>query len=727
MSGTTTKVISQLMQDPAFAAASLEKNWFTYLLQHRDGKKPLKIPQIDGSNASYKDAGTMTLTEALEAGDDGYAPRVGYVPRAGSALVGIDFDNCVEDRDVVEPSVADLVDSGGLYSEISPSGKGIRMLLPRNLGEDHWSKEVDDIGFFGADNKWFTVTFDSYWADPEFGDSEAVRKAVAHLKVDHKSQSSESAALRGAGKAEQPRWWLTMPYEWQERALIDALSALDPRESNERDRWIDISMSLHSTGYDWVKGIWEMWSQAIAEDVGATNYDRDANDDTWNSFTRKPNGRTLGSLFYEAREAGWDQDDLKQQYNDHINPPISLDGFTTYSQDGHRAPPAPWLIPNFLRERGSAGFVGASGVGKTTISAAWVSGMLAGDTAAVGLPQIDRPLNVAWINGEEEASDLMEHVDAARVEFGLNFTGKLICMGEEAIGATPHGLSLVVKKLNPDLRIVELGLNTPLIDYIVDAMGDNEIDVVIFDPVTEFNDGNENDRGDAKMLANAFKQIAQRTGAATVYWAHTGKMPEGKRPDWYKNDKESQRGSSQNIGALKTMGTVAPIIPDGLKSGEALQYVAQSKSGDHKDVKNLVLMKVLKIKKCPTMISCAYEIRPSKMDSDVPIAAFTDAKGAAIEAQRAVSNSEDLVTMMLTKNLIERLGEGIHNRPAVNDAMANVSGWTKDLRPNKGLGMQTLARWKDAVEMQHDDRGYVVKASVPDVKSSAFSIVIKAR
>lgn len=696
-------VIEGLLQDPVFKAASAETNWFPFALRHRDGKKPLKVPtNADDDNLDMKVAACMTLSGALEGGGDG----VGYLPRSGSALVGIDLD------DVSIDDVEDLID--GSYAEVSPSGNGVRCLLPRSEG-DYWSSEKDSVGFFGASNKWFTVTFDAAFDGPwSITDSFKLRSHTSHLAKP--VATAESLVLREATrslKADVPGWFAKLTTDQQSGSVMTALASLGQDAVDDRESWLHQTLSLHhlaSHGYSWAKDVWRDWSAC------SPHFDEEENEATWDSIN--PDGsRRIASLFHEARETG-----------DWVKPePARLSGGSLFSDlSAEDEDTKPWLIQDFMRVEGSAAIIGQSGVGKTTLTALWAAAFIAGRAEVAGFDAIERPLNVAWMNAEEEAADLRQHVREALIENGMESRATLLTMGEEVLDRYEEGLSLVVKKRDADLGTVDLEVNMDLVHELVEELKAANIDMLIADPITEFNDGNENDRSDAKKLNRAFKLIAQQAGVAVLYWAHTGKPPEGKRPDWHANDQFSQRGSSQNIGAVKTAGTLTPVMPAG-KAEAALRYYAQARDHDkYPNVPNIVRMKLLKVKKCPARLEMFYDLRPSTRDRDIPVAHVVEesiAMGMTADAQDETSRIRATV---IGSVLVSKLGVGAHSRGYVNDVLAGVEivpglVWAASARADVAKWSDVLSLFKDGVLVD----GKVV-TSVFSSDTAGYEIIVSA-
>lgn len=84
------------------------------------------------------------------------------------------------------------------------------------------------------------------------------------------------------------------------RQLDDARLALKVLDAEDYQQWIEAGMALHATGlgssaYD----IWVEWSQR------STKFDAQQQAERWNSFTVKPGGVSIATLFARAQRVGW--------------------------------------------------------------------------------------------------------------------------------------------------------------------------------------------------------------------------------------------------------------------------------------------------------------------------------------------------------------------------------------------------------------------------------------
>lgn len=395
-------------------------------------------------------------------------------------------------------------------------------------------------------------------------------------------------------------------------------------------------------------------------------------------------------------------------------------------------PLTPWLIEGTIRVGGTLGVVGMSQIGKTTLSAGWIAGMLAGKTDFYGLKGVERPLNVAWANAEESSADMLAHVTAAQAEHALPEVGSLLILGEEALDHGSAGLDVITERPNPETGRLEVVRNEDLIDTFISDLTGSNIDVLVIDPVTEFNGGDENSRFHARMLNRAFKEIAQATGVAIIYWSHTGKPPEGKRPDWYIHDMYAQRGSSQNVGSVQGMATLAPLLPqvryeekDGKpvrKAVNATEAWALWRAGKNGSRDNLITFTTVKMKRYKALPSYAYRIRTSKHDPDIPVVEYLDPGVADALISAAADAAASTEQSALTEVVVRALGEGRHSRTAVN--AAQIEGLPKNMRASRPTTQRILRHWVPQRTQVVDGVTYAIYA-VFDGESDGFALDIR--
>ena len=134
------------------------KQWLCWRTEERDGK-PTKVPYspLTGERASTTDPGTWgSYQEALSAHRARGYHGVGLVFTAEDDLCGVDLDKCLDpETGEIESWAQEIIEELHSYTEISPSGTGVHVLVRAELPEG-WNRK----GQFEAYDRgrYFTVT-----------------------------------------------------------------------------------------------------------------------------------------------------------------------------------------------------------------------------------------------------------------------------------------------------------------------------------------------------------------------------------------------------------------------------------------------------------------------------------------------------------------------------------------------------------------------------------------
>ena len=126
--------------------------WVTwkYAPPHTAGGKPRKLPcdPKTGDPASVTDKSTWSTFEAAQAAyERGGFAGVGIVLTVDLGIVGIDIDHVVDPATgTVLAEARQLVEELDSYSEVSPSGTGLRIFAKGNLLPKAWRKQEDAFG-----------------------------------------------------------------------------------------------------------------------------------------------------------------------------------------------------------------------------------------------------------------------------------------------------------------------------------------------------------------------------------------------------------------------------------------------------------------------------------------------------------------------------------------------------------------------------------------------------
>lgn len=135
--------------------------WVVWKLMHRDGQaKATKVPynpRKENSKASTTNPDTWsTFQDAVSACRSGPFDGIGFVFSTDDPYVGIDLDGCRDpETGVVQSWARDIIDLLQSYTEISPSGSGVHILVEGGLPPER--RRRGHIEMYSED-RFFTVT-----------------------------------------------------------------------------------------------------------------------------------------------------------------------------------------------------------------------------------------------------------------------------------------------------------------------------------------------------------------------------------------------------------------------------------------------------------------------------------------------------------------------------------------------------------------------------------------
>ena len=154
--------------------------WIVWKAKPNDEGKIGKVPYSPrtGKRVDATDpASGCSFEEISKAYRTGKYAGVGIVMGVIQNLVGIDLDNCVSADGVIETWAQEIVDSLATYTEISPSGKRLRLFGYGNLPPGRRRKGAIEMY---EEKRFLTVTGDVY-VDPIFEEPYLIRKVQGGL------------------------------------------------------------------------------------------------------------------------------------------------------------------------------------------------------------------------------------------------------------------------------------------------------------------------------------------------------------------------------------------------------------------------------------------------------------------------------------------------------------------------------------------------------------------
>ncbi|MFO0836114.1 MAG: phage/plasmid primase, P4 family [Phycisphaerales bacterium] len=138
--------------------------WVVWRFEQRDGKRT-KVPYAaaTGSRASATEPSTWSSFEnACAAAEQSHYEGIGFVFTADDPFTGVDLDGCIDDAGVVAPAAQQIIDALNSYTEVSPSGRGVKIFIAGRKPDGVGCKSKAIAGFKETEiydcNRFFTVT-----------------------------------------------------------------------------------------------------------------------------------------------------------------------------------------------------------------------------------------------------------------------------------------------------------------------------------------------------------------------------------------------------------------------------------------------------------------------------------------------------------------------------------------------------------------------------------------
>jgi putative DNA primase/helicase len=132
-------------------------NWIVWRWEQRDGKWTKPPYQINNKPAHSDKPNTWTdfqmAFEAFHSHDmwDG----IGFMIAKGGGYTGFDWDDCLTEDGVIAPDTHEILKTINSYTEISPSGRGLKTLIRGKLPKTgHHNKTIGVFDF----NRYFCIT-----------------------------------------------------------------------------------------------------------------------------------------------------------------------------------------------------------------------------------------------------------------------------------------------------------------------------------------------------------------------------------------------------------------------------------------------------------------------------------------------------------------------------------------------------------------------------------------
>lgn len=258
------------------------------------GWKIIQRPKSDGELVNVKlpinpntgKAASSTAPETWATAAQAWASKkryrlagIGYVFTLSAGVVGVDLDHCFEDGQI-RPYALEIVTALNSYTEYSPSGNGLHILvcgtIPHSITNKEQGIEIYNQG------RYFTVTGKQYQSTGYIADRQEALQAVW---------------LWGGGDFNEPPPLPDVQSPRQDVTPDEVRTMLNciPPNGDYQTHWLTVLMAVHSQ-FPNEQGIelCEQWSPGYKGEIRHK----------FNSFKRD-SGVTIATLIHKAKEYGY--------------------------------------------------------------------------------------------------------------------------------------------------------------------------------------------------------------------------------------------------------------------------------------------------------------------------------------------------------------------------------------------------------------------------------------
>jgi hypothetical protein len=236
--------------------------------------------------------------------------------------------------------------------------------------------------------------------------------------------------------------------------------------------------------------------------------------------------------------------------------------------DFAKIPSRQWIVPELLARGFVSGLISPGGVGKTQWGASLSIALPTGRGDICGF-QVKAPAKVWVWNQEDDKDELNRRLAAAMQKFGVkakDLAGKL-CVNSGV------DKPLLLAKRKADRTLVEAAE----VEFVIQFIKDNQIDVFIIDPLVEFHEGEENDNVQMRKIMATARRIAVEGNCAVLVVAHTKKPPQA-AAESYAGDVDALRGAGAQGNVMRIAYTLFGMSKKeakrwGVREDEAHLYV----------------------------------------------------------------------------------------------------------------------------------------------------------
>lgn len=546
--------------------------WSWVLVNNRWTKPPF---QPNGSHAKSQGADTWcTYAEAIDAMKAGRGDGIGIMLFGmKQAEIIFDIDHC---RDAatgkIDAWAQEIIDEASSYTEVTPSGTGVRVLGHGDIGRVH--KRFNNVGgvdgglevYTAGEARYITVTgmqVPGCW--PVVSNIAVIAQRLVDNKGKLRPDQPSLAALSVTARDFEP----APAYQPGRVGSLGLMLGHD--EGGELDQLIrhGVPQGQRSEQFYRAVGLAKrlQWSPERLEQVMRQNPAGIASKylmpDRLNAEIARAWGKVEepdGIPAYEWSAQGASAAAVNAGSGEPA--PLTVPISSPWGEPAEAIPAREWIIRGLMIRRHISILVAPGGSGKSLLSAQWAIALAIGMSWGGWTPV--KAEKVLLINAEDDGDEMRRRIHAACQVMNVNPRDLI---GRLFLADDPR--SIVVAKTNKDKVVVA----TPLADAIRKSVKDNGIGVVVVDPFAETFEGDENSNSEVKWAAAIWRAVARETSCSVMLVHHTPKYAKGMA-----GDADAARGAGALVNSARIVSTLFTMTEEeakvfAIKPEDAYHYV----------------------------------------------------------------------------------------------------------------------------------------------------------
>lgn len=551
--------------------------WSWVMVNGRWTKPPF---QPNGAHAKSQGPDTWcTYADAIAAVKAGKAEGIGIALFGmKQAEIIFDIDHC-RDRITgkIDQWAQEIIDEAASYTEVTPSGTGVRVLGHGDIGRVH--KRFNKVGgeegglevYTAGEARYITVTglqVPGCW--PVVGNiADLARRLVENkgrLRPEQPMLATEATSLTARDFEPAPAY--------QPGTRTGSLGLqLGHDDAGELDRLIRQGVPQGQRSEQFYRAV------GLAKRLGWTpeRLEQDMRQNPAGIASKYLLPDRLGS---EISRAWGKVEDEPQGIPAHqwgaassVSPasvdaasglpaPVTVSISSPWDAPPEAIPAREWIIRGLMIRRHISILVAPGGSGKSLLSAQWAIALAMGMSWGNWTPTSAQ--KVLLINAEDDGDEMRRRIHAACKVMNVNPKN---LVGRLFLADDPR--SIVVAKTTKDKVVTA----TPLADAIRRTVEDNGIGVVVVDPFAETFEGDENSNSEVKWAAAIWRTVARETSCSVMLVHHTPKYAKGMA-----GDADAARGAGALVNSARIVSTLFTMTEDeatlfAIRSEDAFRYV----------------------------------------------------------------------------------------------------------------------------------------------------------